>query len=543
MSEHPWWQTTVIYQIYPRSFQDTTGSGIGDLPGITRRLDYLADTLGVGAIWIAPFYPSPMADFGYDVTDYTAVHPMFGTMNDFDELLEAAHQRGLKLIIDWVPNHTSDEHPWFVDSRSGRDDPKRDWYVWRDPKPDGSLPNNWLSYFGGPAWEFDETTGQYYLHSFLIKQADLNWRNPEVQEAMFDGLRFWLDRGVDGFRIDVAHVIMKDPELRDNPPVPGDWHRRFKDHGEYDGFLHIHDKGHADAHQIFRDFRALLDSYRPERYSVGEIHIAEWDEWASYYGEDLDELHMPYNFSMIHAPWEAAEIAGRVNEIETALPPGAWPNHVLGNHDETRLTTRFGERASRVAAMLLLTLRGTPTMYYGDEIGLPHADIPAEKQQDPWGRRLPGAGRDGCRTPMQWDRSPLAGFSPAGSTTWLPLTDDWLDRNVAAQLDDPTSLLNLYRELLRYRKSSRPLQLGTYRQLESPAGTYVFERAHSGEKVLVALNLTNEEKRLDHPGSGTLVRSTRPERGAEATSGTIALDPDEGVIIEIARAGPRLGDI
>jgi alpha-glucosidase len=534
MSEHPWWQTTVIYQVYPRSFQDTTGNGIGDLPGITSRLDYLADTLGVGAIWVSPFYPSPMADFGYDVSDYTDVHPMFGTLSDFDDLLDAAHQRGLKVIIDWVPNHTSDAHPWFIESRSSRDNPKRDWYVWRDAKPDGSLPNNWLSSFGGPAWQYDEATGQYYLHSFLVEQADLNWRNPEVQEAMFDTVRFWLDRGVDGLRIDVAHRIMKDPQLRDNPPVPDDWQRRFKAHGEYDRWLHINDMGHPDIHRVFRDLRALLDSYHPERYSVGEIHIADWQEWAAYYGEDLDELHMPYNFSMVHSPWSADEVAARVDELEAVLPEGAWPNHVLGNHDETRLATRFGERQARVAAMLLLTLRGTPTIYYGDELGIPETDVPPEQQQDPWGRNVPGTGRDGCRTPMQWDASPLAGFSPAGTkATWLPVTTDAATRNVATQLEDPTSMLSLYRTLLRYRDGSPVLQVGDYRRLDAPDGIYAFERSHDGSRVVVALSFADTPTAFDPGAPGQIALSTRPDRASKEVAGIVKLEPNEGVIIEL----------
>jgi alpha-glucosidase len=327
---------------------------------------------------------------------------------------------------------------------------------------------------------------------------------------------------------------MKDPELRDNPPGPDDWQRRFKDHGEYDGYLHIHDKGHADIHQLFRDFRALLDSYQPERYSVGEIHIADWDEWASYYGEDLDELSMPYNFSMIHAPWDATEIATRVDEMEAALPTGAWPNHVLGNHDETRLTTRVGESAARVAAMLLLSLRGTPTIYYGDEIGLLEADIPPERQQDPWGRRLPGAGRDGCRTPMQWDRSPAAGFSHGNAaTTWLPLSDDWSTRNVAAELEDSTSLLNLYRALLRYRNDSPVLQLGSYHRLAAPIGVYAYERRHNGRRIAVALNLADAVVGVDLPGRGRIALSTNPGRTGEDAAGAVKLGPNEGVIVEL----------
>jgi alpha-glucosidase len=520
----------VIYQIYPRSFQDTTRNGIGDLPGITQRLDYLADTLGVGAIWISPFYPSPMADFGYDVSNYTSVDPMFGDIADFDALLNAAHDRGIKVIIDWVPNHTSDEHPWFVESRSSRDNPKRDWYTWRDPKPDGSPPNNWVSAFTGPAWNLEEHTGQYYLCTFTVNQADLNWRNPEVQDAMFEGLQFWLDRGVDGLRIDVAHFIMKDPELRDNPPAT-EAQSMEKDHGEYDLFEHVHDKGHADNHPLFRDVRCLLDSYRPERFAIGEIHIADWTEWASYYGAACDELHMPYNFSLLHSPWTATEIASRVDELEAVLPDGAWPNHVLGNHDEARLSSRFGPNSTRVAAMLLLTLRGTPTIYYGDELGIPQADIAPEDQQDPWGRNLPGAGRDGCRTPMQWDPSPEAGFSE-GARTWLPLTPDWTRLNVASQLEDPGSILNLYRTLLRYREESKPLQIGDYQRLSSPDGCYLYERSNDSDRVVVALNFTATEVEVSLDATGTISLSTQLDRENEAVADSVSLRAHEGLIIK-----------
>lgn len=531
MSEPAWWQTTVIYQIYPRSFQDTTGNGIGDLPGIIERIDYLAETLGVGAIWISPFYPSPMADFGYDVSDYTGVDPLFGTIADFDAVVDAAHSRGLKVITDWVPNHTSDEHPWFVESRSSRDNPKRDWYTWRDPKPDGSPPNNWVSAFTGPAWHFDEHTGQYYLCTFTVKQADLNWRNPEVQDAMFEDVRFWLDRGVDGLRIDVAHFIMKDPELRDNPPATAPSGME-KDHGEYDRFEHVHDKGHPDNHPLFRDVRSLLESYRPDRFAIGEIHIADWEEWASYYGAELDELHMPYNFSLLYSPWTAGDFASRVGELEAALPDGAWPNHVLGNHDEARLGTRFGPNAIRVAAMLLLTLRGTPTIYYGDELGIPQADIVPEDQQDPWGLSLPGAGRDGCRTPMQWDVSPQAGFS-SDSRTWLPLTPDWPQRNVASQLEDPGSILNLYRTLLRYRRQSTPLQIGDYKQLPAPDGCYLFERSDDADSVVVALNFTAAGIDVLLDATGTIALSTQLDRDNEAVAGSVKLRANEGLIIEM----------
>jgi len=523
MSTQPWWQTTVIYQIYPRSFQDTTGNGIGDLPGITSRLDYLADTLGIGAIWISPFYRSPMADFGYDVADYVSVDPLFGTIDDFDVLLDAAHARSMKLIIDWVPNHSSDEHPWFVESRSSRDNPKRDWYVWRDPKPDGSPPNNWISAFTGPAWTFDENTGQYYLCTFTPKQADLNWRNPEVQEAMLDDLRFWLDRGVDGIRVDVAHFVMKDPELRDNPRATGTRTTLSRNHGEYDEYEHLYDKGHPDNHALYRDVRALLDSYRPERFSVGEIHLADWEEWAGYYG-DLDELHLPFNFSLVHSPWTPNDIAKRVGAAEAAIPPGGWPSYVLGTHDDPRTATRFGSEQMPIAAMLLLTLRGVPTLYYGDELALPERFIPAEQQLDPHGRNLPGSGRDGCRTPMQWDDSFSAGFSPSGADApWLPLSDDWVERNVARHLADPQSLLNLYRALLSYRKSSLSLQAGDYAQIAAPDGCLAYKRG----ELTVALNFTSDDLALGL--TGEVVLSTYLDDAATAAR----LRPHEGLIIEV----------
>jgi alpha-glucosidase len=535
-TSRPWWQTAVIYQIYPRSFQDTTGTGVGDLPGITHRLDYLSDTLGIDAIWISPFYRSPMADFGYDVADYTDVDPRFGTLADFDRLLAAAHARGLAVIIDWVPNHTSNQHPWFLESRSSRDNPKRDWYFWRDPRPDGSLPNNWLSAFGGPAWEWDEETGQYYLHTFVAEQADLNWRNPEVEEAMFDTVRFWMDRGVDGLRIDVAHFIMKDPDLRDNPPAPPEWRPRFKPHDDdYESLLHVHDMGHPDVHGVHRRLRRLLDGYRPERFTVGEIHISDWAEWASYYGSDLDGLNMPFNFSLLHTPWSAAGIGANVAALEAALPPGAWPNYVLGNHDEIRLTTRIGPAAARAAAVLLLTLRGTPTLYYGDELGITEAAIAPEDQQDPWGRNVPGAGRDGCRTPMEWDRTPHAGFSRATvESTWLPVGGDAPTRNVAAQLDDPVSLLNLYRRLLAYRRASRALQVGDYHPLpDPPDDCLVFERVASTDRVLVAINFTAAPREVPLPAGARVAISTDPSRSATGVpDAPLVLGPNEAVIAE-----------
>ncbi|MBU0493125.1 MAG: DUF3459 domain-containing protein [Chloroflexi bacterium] len=532
---HLWWQTGVIYQIYPRSFQDSTGNGVGDLRGVIDKLDYLSETLGVDAIWLSPFYPSPMADFGYDVADYTDVHPLFGDLTVFDELVAQTHQRGLRVIIDLVPNHSSDQHPWFIESRSSRDNPRRDWYVWANPGSAGGPPNNWLSVFGGPAWEWDEATGQYYLHSFLKEQPDLNWRNPAVQAAMFDAVRFWLERGVDGFRIDVAHFIMKDPAMRDNPPNREHWRDLHKPLGDYDSQLHQYDKGHPDVHAVYRALRRLLDEHSADRprVSIGEIHIFDWDVWATYYGAGLDELHMPFNFQLLGVPWAAPAIRQIVEAQEAALPPGAWPNYVLGNHDETRLATRLGPAGARLAAMLLLTLRGTPTLYYGDEIGMTEVPIPPERQQDPWGRRVPGLGRDGCRTPMQWDPGPQAGFSPPDTPAlWLPLADDYRQVNVAHELQAPTSLLNLYRRLLAVRRATPALQWGRYRPVDdAPSDCYVYVREADGQRVLVALNLAAEERTVSLPGwgLGDVLLSTHLDRLGEADLSRLRLRPHEGI--------------
>jgi alpha-glucosidase len=539
-----WWQTGVIYQIYPRSFQDSNGDGVGDLAGIIQRLDYLSDTLGVDAIWLSPFYPSPMADFGYDVSNYTGVDPIFGTLADFDRLVVEAHRRNLRVIIDFVPNHTSDQHPWFLESRASRDNPKRDWYVWHDPSPRsreegrvGALPNNWQSCFGGPAWEWDEKTGQYYLHSFLKEQPDLNWRNPEVKQAMFDVVRFWLERGVDGFRIDVAHYIMKDPEFRDNPyrtDIDIEEYRK-KDH-LYVAQIHLHDKGHPDVHTVYREFRQLLDAYSVERprYSVGEIHIDDWNAWASYYGANLDELHMPFNFNLMRAPWSPRSLRHVVDGLEAAIPPGAWPNYVLGNHDEPRIATKYGQEYVRIAAMLLLTLRGTPTLYQGDELGMENVDIPPEKQKDPYGIRVPGKGRDGCRTPMQWSAAPNAGFAPAGAECWLPPASDYPTMNVERQLADPPSVLNLYRRLLAYRRATPALQWGSYRPVDGvPESCYVFLREADGQKVLVALNFAGQpvDLNLSNFGSGEIRLSTTLDREGAVNLAQLNLRPHEGVLV------------
>lgn len=533
LDEYAWWQTGVVYQIYPRSFNDSDGDGVGDLPGVVQKMDYLADTLGVDAVWLSPFYPSPMKDFGYDVADYCDVDPLFGELDDFDRLVDAAHTRGLKVIVDYVPNHSSDQHPWFQEARRARQSPRRDWYVWRDPKPDGSPPNNWLAHFGGPAWTLDEATGQYYLHSFLPQQPDLNWRNADLREAMFDVLRFWLNRGVDGFRIDVAHSIMKDPALRDNPPNPdpgGDLHKPM---GEYDTQLHVHDKDHEDVHEVYRSMRAVVDAYDPPRVLIGEMHIYDWSRWTRYYGEALDEMHMPFNFSLLKADWTAAGVRRTVDELEHALPEGAWPNFVLGNHDEDRLASRIGPAQARVAAMLLLTLRGTPTLYYGDELGMTDVPIPVGKEQDPWGLRVdPALSRDPARTPMPWTEGPTAGFSDAApDALWLPLGLD--TASAEAQCGEKGSMLALYRDLLALRRSSPALKAGSYRAVDAvPDGCFAYQRIFGDEHRLVALNFTDVPLEVPLPADAyALGLATRP--GAARIEGSqLRLAPNGGAVLE-----------
>jgi alpha-glucosidase len=453
-----WWRRAVFYEIYVRSFQDSNGDGIGDIPGIIERLDYLNDgtprSLGVDALWLTPINPSPMYDFGYDVSDYRAVDRRFGSLADMDRLIAEAHRRNIRIILDLVPNHTSHQHAWFEASRRSRTDPQRDWYIWRDPAAGGGPPNNWVSSFGGPAWTLDPATGQYYLHSFLAEQPDLNYRNPAVVAAMEDVIRFWLDRGVDGFRVDVIHKMVKDAALRDNPrPKPEEEHPVR----HYGGQVHLYDEDRDEVHDIIRSWRRILDHYG-ERTMVGEVYLFDLPRLARYYGNGHDELPLAFNFSFLWSPWDAAAFRAQVDQMEAQLPAAAQPTYVLSSHDAPRHRTRFddpvhGAARARVAALMLLTLRGTPFLYYGDEIGMQDVYIPPERVCDPVGKRFPGLGRDPERTPMQWSGGEGAGFTTAAEP-WLPLADDYASNNVAAQLDDPTSLLSFYRQVIWWRKKS-----------------------------------------------------------------------------------------
>ena len=522
-----WWQRGIVYQIYPLSFQDSNGDGKGDLNGIRQRLDYLV-WLGVDAMWISPIYPSPMKDFGYDISDYCNIAPTFGTLADFDRLLEEAHARGLRVILDFVPNHTSDQHVWFLESRSSRKHPRRNWYIWRDPAPDGGPPNNWLSVFGGKAWEWDEITGQYYYHAFLKEQPDLNWRNPEVRQAMYGVLRFWLDRGVDGFRIDVLWHLIKDDQFRDDPPNPG-----FRPgDAEHRRLLQRYSTDRPEVHHVVAEMRALFNEYE-ERLMIGEIYLPV-ERLVAYYGLERPGVHLPFNFQLIHAPWNACEIDRMISEYDRRVPEGEWPNWVLGNHDQRRIATRVGPTQARVAAMLLLTLRGTPTLYYGDEIAMENVAIPPDRIQDPAEKNEPGLGlgRDPQRTPMQWDTSQHAGFSTAGP--WLPLAEDCRTRNVKALAENPTSILALYRRLIALRRERPALSVGTYMPVLCEGNVMAYERRSGAERLLVALNLGHDTATVAmQEREGTVLLSTYLDRAGDPVKDQCPLRPDEGLIVAL----------
>lgn len=523
----PWWQSEILYQIYPRSFQDSNGDGVGDLRGIIQRLPYLSE-LGVDALWLSPVFPSPMEDFGYDISDYTGIDPVFGTLNDFDALVAAAHVRGLKIILDLVPNHTSDQHPWFVESRSSKANPKRDWYIWRDGRGEGAPPNNWLSEFGGSSWEFDERTGQYYYHAFLRSQPDLNWRSPEVRSAIHDVMRFWLRRGVDGFRVDVMWHLIKDHLLRDNPENPDFEPGRQP----YERLIPLYSTDRPEVHAVVAELRQVMDEF-DDRVLIGEIYLPP-EKLVAYYGRDLAGAHLPFNFALISTPWTAQAIAQLIDGYEKGLPLGAWPNWVLGNHDRQRIASRVGIDQARVAAMLLLTLRGTPTLYYGDEIGMPQVGIPPDRVRDPWEKNLPslGVGRDGCRTPMQWDSTLRGGFSIG--EPWLPLDGNFVRNNVTSERQDATSMLSLYRALINLRRTRPELALGSYRLVSVAGDVLAFERAYRGHRLLVALNLGATSAALTDAITnprGRVLLSTYLDRHKQATDGPFELRGAEGIII------------
>jgi alpha-glucosidase len=496
----------VIYQIYPRSFCDTDGDGVGDLPGIRRRLDHL-EWLGVDAIWLSPFFTSPMVDFGYDVSDYCDVDPLFGTLADFDSLLADCHARGMRVLLDWVPNHTSDQHPWFVDSRASRSSRKRDWYVWRDGTPD-QPPNNWQAAFpAGPAWTWDDPTEQWYLHLFTPEQPDLNWANPDVREAMHDTLRFWLERGVDGFRIDVVHALGKDQTFPDYPE------------NEAGIVVAVHD--YPKTHDYVRAIRRVLEDYPGERVMVGEVYLLSTARVATYYG-DGDELHLAFNFPPLFAPWEAGAWRHRINRVVEELDPrDAWPTWVLSNHDNPRHRSRYGTEArTRAAAVLLLTLRGTPFLYAGEELGLEDAVIPPDRIVDP-------GHRDGCRAPIPWDAGPNHGWPRHDN--WLPWPPEPKRRNAASLRDDPASIVHLYRRVLAARRGSDALRIGAWAPLGSPAGVLAYERVAATDRRAVLVNYTSEA--IDAPVAGAWAIEVASDNTGEGAAYRGRLGPDQAVVL------------
>ncbi|MDP3895986.1 MAG: alpha-glucosidase family protein [Mesorhizobium sp.] len=488
-----WWRGAVIYQIYPRSFQDTNGDGIGDLKGATERLDHVA-SLGVDAIWLSPFFRSPMADMGYDVSDYCDVDPMFGTIEDFDRFIEAAHARGIKVIIDQVISHTSDQHAWFRQSRADRTNAKADWFVWADAKPDGNAPNNWLAIFGGPAWEWDSGRKQYYLHNFLASQPDLNFHNPEVRAAVLDTVRFWLDRHVDGFRLDTVNFYFHDAKLRDNPPFPRGKTNDIPDTNPYGYQDHVHDKTQPENIGFLKEFRALLDEYE-DRAAVGEVGDGERSlRTVAAYTEGGDKLQMCYTFDLLSHALSAAHIRACVHAFEDAVADG-WICWAFSNHDVMRHVSRFAQpgddvdRVAKFAITLLSSLRGSICLYQGEELGLGEADLAFEDLRDPYGIRFwPGfKGRDGCRTPMVWERdAPHAGFSTG--KPWLPVPEDHRARSVDVQEADPASVLNHYRAALAFRRGQSALVKGSFRFVAEEGDILAFIREAGNERLLCVFN-------------------------------------------------------
>jgi alpha-glucosidase len=523
----PWWRRAVIYEIAIISFQDSDGDGRGDLAGLLSRVDYL-EWLGIGAVWLTPLYPSPMLDLGYDIVDYCDIDPAFGTLEQFDRLIQELHQRDIRLILDFVPNHTSDQHPWFLESRSSRRNPKRDWYIWADPSDNGGPPNNWQSRFSGSAWQWDDTTGQYYYHSFLREQPDLNWRSPAVREAMAEVLRFWMKRGVDGFRVDASAVLAKDELLRDNPVDP----EADESKPPPQRYKNIFTDDRPEAMTYLAGLRKVVDEF-DERMLCGEVQ-GKTDRIGHFYGQDNPRLHLPLNFALLDSPWDAISLQANIDAYLNAIPDKAWPDWVVGGHDKHRIASKLSQAQARNLAMLLLTLKGTPFFYAGDELGMEQITIPADRVTDPFEKLVPGydLNRDPERAPMRWDDSLNGGFSKG--EPWLPMGLGVAERNVAVLQKDDRSLLQLYKRLIALRVSEPGLTVGDYVPVPSRNDILAYRRVVDGEAIFVALNLVPEARRLTWQGAGRLLLTTHLDQfHGERVRGPLLLRPDEGVVIKL----------
>ncbi|TSA55246.1 MAG: DUF3459 domain-containing protein [Dehalococcoidia bacterium] len=539
-ASNEWWTSAVIYQIYSRSFYDTNNDGFGDLQGVISKLDYLTE-LGVDAIWLTPIYPSPDADYGYDTTDHCAVDPRYGTMEDFDKLVREAHKRGIRVLMDIVLAYTSDQHPWFVESRKSRDNPYHDYYLWRDLAPGGKVPNNWLSGFGGKAWEYVPELGQYYFHFFYKQQPDPNWRNPAVRKAQLDVFKFWLKHDVDGFRLDVFNLYFKDAQFRNNPPVSkGNRFPGLQGLRPFGWQNHIYECDQPEMMPVVKEIRAILDE-RPGCYAVGETLLPTAEKAASYCGPD--KLHAAFNFKFLECPWKAKRFLQAILDWEETVG-GNWPNHVLSNHDRKRIAERYArgedDRRLKVAAAMLLTLRGTIFVYYGDEIGMRDVHLKYNELLDPLGKHYwpVNAGRDGCRSPMQWNGSVHAGFSQA--KPWLKINKNCLTRNVAAQEKDQDSLFHFYRLLIRCRKQHPALLDGDFIPVTmKPMNVLAYLRQDESETILVALNFSRRKQELAlepglAPAGWEALISTHRQPGTHINNKKLALSGDEALILRKA---------
>ncbi|MDB5395873.1 MAG: alpha-amylase [Rhodospirillales bacterium] len=527
MNNSQWWKRAVIYEIAAVSFQDSNGDGKGDLPGLKRRIEYIR-WLGVDTVWLTPIFRSPFLDLGYDIVDFCSVDPTFGTLDDFDQILTELHNNNIHLILDFVPNHTSDRHAWFGESRSSRSNPRHDWYIWADPAPNGGPPNNWLSRFGGSAWEWDEGRRQYYYHSFLVQQPDLNWRCAEVRAAMFDVMRFWLRRGVDGFRVDASAVLIKDDLLRDNPKNQ----RGGKNTPPPERLKPVFTDDRPETMDSIENIRAVIDEFG-DRVLAGEVQ-GEITRIGHFYGNDRPRFHLPLNFALIDSEWDALSLQAMIDAYLNAIPQGAWPDWIIGGHDKKRIASQIGQPQARILAMLFLTLKGTPFFFAGDEIGMEQVAIPDERVRDPFEKLVGGYGlnRDPERSPMPWDHSSNGGFS--SGEPWLPMGDIAV-RNVEMLKADERSLLWLYRRLIGLRHQETILSEGAYEPLRSRNDVLAYKRVQGQDEMLVLLNLAHEPRQWEWQGNGTLLLSTHLDRDEQPLEGPTLLRSDEGLIIRLAQ--------